>query len=450
MKAEFHYESEELTVSFRIPLADYQKLWRYQKQYPDAVLEGLEGAWEALEELTKRESILIRDAPSMHILQFLDSHLPYLCESEQTLYQELLKKAQTLTEAVELAVNLDCYQMGKDGRAEQKKAHTCPYSPQGCLPTVGRTGEHQMKAVIRVEGTYHWLYLPMTAEKKRFLEKTLSVENLEHQLAEPVTMKQREILSYLPKQAELAGLERLTALLRAREEAGKADWEQLCAAFSVERPETMAEVCQVVEKSTNYVLSREWETDQQYETPYGYLDLKGALPLHPLSREVVTSWIYGRLYGEIVPDEYEMEEPDVERLYGEDLSDWEAEIGAQVKQDQADMSADGGLAQYIHHALLRQKVRDVEVSVAVLEGALWSKTRVESYGALNQMETAQMKEYLHGQFADGWGEGFSQREISVQGAKLYLYFWHDAIEQDLYTEEELQELYAITPTMQLE
>ena len=273
-----------------------------------------------------------------------------------------------------------------------------------------------MKAVIRVQGTYYWLYLPMTAEKKLFLEKTLSVENLEHQLAEPVTMKQREILSYLPKRAELAGLERLTTLLRAREEAGKADWEQLCAAFSVERPETMAEVCQVVEKSTNYVLSREWETDQQYETPYGYLDLKGASPLHPLSREVVTSWIYGRLYGEMVLDEYEMEESDVERLYGEDLSDWEAEIGAQVKQDQADMSADGGLAQYIHHALLRQKVRDVEVSVAVLEGALWSKTRVESYGALNQMETAQTKEYVHGQFADGWGEGFSQREISVQGA----------------------------------
>lgn len=92
MKAEFHYESEELTVSFRIPLADYQKLWRYQKQYPDAVLEGLEGAWEALEELTKRESILIRDAPSMHILQFLDSHLPYLCESEQTAVSGIVKK----------------------------------------------------------------------------------------------------------------------------------------------------------------------------------------------------------------------------------------------------------------------------------------------------------------------------------------------------------------------
>ena len=66
------------------------------------------------------------------------------------------------------------------------------------------------------------------------------------------------------------------------------------------------------------------------------------------------------------------------------------------------------------------------------------------------METEQIKEYLRGQFADGWGEGFSQREISVLGAKLYLYFWHDAIEHDLYTEEELQEKLMITPMMQLE
>ncbi len=450
MNAKFHYESEELTVSFRMPLTDYQKLWKYREQYPDAVLEALDGDWEALGELAKRESVSIRDGASMDILRFLDRHLHELCESEQMLYQELLKKAQTLSEALELAVNLDCYQMGKDGAVEQKKAHTYQYHKQGLLPSVGRTGEYQMKAAIQVDGRYHWLYLPMSEEKKLFLEETLSVENLDWQLVKPVSMKQREIRSYLPGKAELIGLERLTALLSAREEAGNADWDQVCAALFVERPETMAEVCQVVEKSTEYVLSRERENSQQYETPYGYLDLKGASPLHPLSKEVVTSWIYGRVYGEMVLDEYEMEEPEADGLYGEELLGWEDEICAQVKQDQADMRADGGLAQYIRYALLRQKVRDMEVSVAEIDGALWSKTRVESYGALNQMETEQIKEYLSGQFSDGWGEGFSQREISVSGAKLYLYFWHDEIERDLYTEEEMQEIFAITPMMQLE
>ena len=450
MKAEFHYESEELTVSFRVPLGDYQKLWKYRKQYPDAEFKGLDGEWEALGALAEREAILIRDEPSMDILRFLDNHLPYLCESEQTLYQALLKEAQTLSEALEFAVNLDCYQIGQDGTLEQKKAHTYQYRKQGSLPPVGRTGDYQMKAILRAGGRYHGLYLPMSEEKKLFLEKTLSVENLDRQLVKPVSMKQQEILSYLPEQAELASLERLTALFAAREEAGMADWEQVCAALYTERPETITEVCQVVEKSTEYVLSKKRERAGQYETPYGYLDLKGASPLHPLPKEVVTSWIYGRLYGEMMLDEYEMEEPEADGLYGDDLLGWDDEICAQVKLDQADMRADGGLAPYIHHALLRQKVRDVEVSVAAMDGALWSKTRVESYGALNQMETEQIKEYLRGQFADGWGEGFSQREISVLGAKLYLYFWHDAIEHDLYTEEELQEKLMITPMMQLE
>ncbi len=75
----------------------------------------------------------------------------------------------------------------------------------------------------------------------------------------------------------------------------------------------------MLEKSASYYLTPEQTKPTQHKTPFGYLELNGALPLHPLSEEIVTSWIYGRLRGELMDDRYEMEEPDVDVLYGDGL-----------------------------------------------------------------------------------------------------------------------------------
>ena len=97
--------------------------------------------------------------------------------------------------------------------------------------------------------------------------------------------------------------------------------------------------------------------------------------------------------------------------------------------------------------MLREKVCDIEVGVVVIAGELWSKTKIESYGALSETQTEALKAYLSGQFSDGWGEGVAQREIDIGDAELYLYFWHPELEDTLYTEEELEKTLEMDPTM---
>ena len=50
---------------------------------------------------------------------------------------------------------------------------------------------------------------------------------------------------------------------------------------------------------------------------------------------------------------------------------------------------------------------------------------VELREPLNEGEQAALCDYVSGQYSDGWGEGFEQREIEVEDGKLYVHFWQE-------------------------
>ncbi|MFR3723772.1 MAG: hypothetical protein ACLTWN_15805, partial [Blautia producta] len=62
-------------------------------------------------------------------------------------------------------------------------------------------------------------------------------------------------------------------------------------------------------------------------------------------------------------------------------------------------------------------------SVKESDGVLYGCTTLELKEYLEAEELSELCEYLTGQYSDGWGEGFEQQEIPVEGGELCIHFW---------------------------
>lgn len=82
--------------------------------------------------------------------------------------------------------------------------------------------------------------------------------------------------------------------------------------------------------------------------------------------------------------------------------------------------------QYYHEDdSVRGKVVTAIPSVEVHGNKLCGCLTVELKEPLLDDEQTVLCNYISGQYSDGWGEGFEQREIDVGDGKLYVHFWQD-------------------------
>lgn len=138
---------------------------------------------------------------------------------------------------------------------------------------------------------------------------------------------------------------------------------------------------------------------------------------------------YSPLTADFFPNEpdYEDEFYDEHEGYpqdGHELLEYETAIHDAVENDTRDFG--GNLMQYYHEDdSVRGKVVTAIPSVEVHGNKLCGCLTVELKETLLDDEQTVLCNYISGQYSDGWGEGFEQRDIRVDDGTLAVHFWQE-------------------------
>ena len=111
-------------------------------------------------------------------------------------------------------------------------------------------------------------------------------------------------------------------------------------------------------------------------------------------------------------------------LSQEDAVRYFDEIHAALKTEHRHIDDERGLMEYYgEDNSVDEKVHSLSVDVEIHDGKLWGVATLTRIAPLTTEEYDQLKEYLTGQYSDGFGEGFEQREIRVGETILFVSLW---------------------------
>ena len=151
-----------------------------------------------------------------------------------------------------------------------------------------------------------------------------------------------------------------------------------------------------------------------------------------------------RLFSPLFPhlyrkNEYGDLENDPEDLSPQELLPFQEQIRTMIASDRTFSDNPRGLAEYLHDAALQGKIIRIATAVEERDGELWGVTEVQLRKPLTLEELEQLTDWLEGQFADGWGEGFEQRGIRIPEGELTVSFWDSSDQFFIKPENELDE-----------
>jgi hypothetical protein len=154
-----------------------------------------------------------------------------------------------------------------------------------------------------------------------------------------------------------------------------------------------------------------------------------------------------KLYSPIFLTKWEHEEYDSNRI---GMNQAEAvqyfkEIREALLNESLPKNATQGLMTYYHgFDDVKRKVNTLAVNdIEAHDGKLWAVATLELIEPLNADELADLKEYLGGQYSDGFGEGFEQRYIQVADGEINVHLWFHGDEFFIDTKQELEQRLGI-------
>ena len=115
-----------------------------------------------------------------------------------------------------------------------------------------------------------------------------------------------------------------------------------------------------------------------------------------------------------------------EEICSANYIDYDDEINENIRKDISfdEDAVKRGLAAYLHNDHLNQKVYSIMPMAETRNGDLYGVAVIRSYGELDSAETIELANYITGQFADGWGEGYEQHPVELSEDEVYISFWN--------------------------
>ena len=150
--------------------------------------------------------------------------------------------------------------------------------------------------------------------------------------------------------------------------------------------------------------------------------------------ENLTFKLYSPLTAELLPVDSEFcQEDELVELRGHELSAYAAAISEQIERE------GDHLEQYLNgesEPYLTDHVKSICLSVEEHGGELCGCATVVVDEDLTERGWNDLQGYLSGQYSDGWGEGFEQRDIRVEDGNLNVHFWQE--ERFAFTVEQVE------------
>ena len=153
-------------------------------------------------------------------------------------------------------------------------------------------------------------------------------------------------------------------------------------------------------------------------------------------RELTETRLYCPLTICLEPDD---DNCDLEEVASANYVYYDDEINKRIRQELNfdEDEREYGLIAYTDNEHLAQKVYSVFPSVETRNGDLYGVVTVRSYGELDKAELIELTEEVEGQLADGFREGFEQREIRLGEDRAYISFWNSGDDYFIKPESEV-------------